>query len=222
MSTNITMKTSEAYSHFNRLEWSSLAKPERVALSSEEISKLQGIDQVISSDEVADIYFPLSQFLFLQMTHSMNLHHDMNVFFERSTKKVPFVIGIAGSVSVGKSTTARLIQALISQWPTKPKVDLVTTDGFLLPNAKLEERQLMKRKGFPESYDIERLIQFLLSLKSGAEKMEVPVYSHLTYDRIPNKSQVIESPDVVIVEGINVLQVNKKIKYSRGFCFRFL
>ncbi|MED1561178.1 pantothenate kinase [Alkalihalobacillus alcalophilus ATCC 27647 = CGMCC 1.3604] len=210
MTINLTMKSTEAYSHFNRQEWSALAKPKQAALSKQEIELMQGIDQIISPDEVTDIYLPLSHMLYIQMTHSMNLHHEMNLFLNRTTKKVPFVIGIAGSVSVGKSTTARLIQALISQWPTKPKVDLVTTDGFLLPNATLNARNLMKKKGFPESYDIERLIHFLTDLKSGSAYMEVPMYSHLTYDRLQNEVQKVEEPDVVIVEGINVLQVNKK------------
>ncbi|KMK74785.1 type I pantothenate kinase [Alkalihalobacillus pseudalcaliphilus] len=210
MTVNLTMKSTEAYSHFTRTEWSSLTKPKHANLSTQEIGLLQGIDQIISTDEVSDIYLPLSHMLYVQMTHSMKLHQEMNLFLERKTKKVPFVIGIAGSVSVGKSTTARLIQALISQWPSKPKVDLVTTDGFLLPNATLTERQLMKRKGFPESYDIESLIEFLTDLKSGAPYMEVPMYSHLTYDRLHHEKQIINQPDVVIVEGINVLQVNKK------------
>ncbi|WP_100373515.1 type I pantothenate kinase [Bacillus sp. FJAT-45037] len=200
-----------AYTTFSRSEWAELSEKISISLTSQERAQLQGINETISSDEVTDIYLPLSELLFMHIKHASSLHQDLNQFFQKKTEKVPFVIGIAGSVSVGKSTTARLIQTLLSRLPTKPKVDLVTTDGFLYPNATLEERGLMKRKGFPESYDIEGLLSFLTDLKSGSAYMEAPLYSHLTYDRLGEK-QVIEQPDVVIVEGINVLQVNKKSK----------
>lgn len=199
-----------AYTVFDRAEWAKLTSSSSNILSEFERTQLESINETISADEVTDIYLPLSQLLYMHMTHSVTLHQSINQFMKKKTKKVPFVIGVAGSVSVGKSTTARIIQALASKWPNAPKVDLVTTDGFLYPNAILEERGLMKRKGFPESYDISRLIRFLYELKSGYAYIETPVYSHLTYDILEDTVQKIEEPDVVIVEGINVLQVNKK------------
>ncbi|GAE35440.1 type I pantothenate kinase [Halalkalibacter akibai] len=201
-----------AYTPFTRAEWAQLSKSTTTILSATERAQIGSIDETISADEVADIYLPLSQLLYMHMTQSVQLHKNVNQFLQKKTKKVPFVIGIAGSVSVGKSTTARLIQALCSRWPNSPKVDLITTDGFLYPNATLEERGLMKRKGFPESYDIERLIKFLYELKSGCAYIEVPLYSHLSYDILDDEVQKIIEPDVVIVEGINVLQVNKRNK----------
>lgn len=201
-----------AYTPFTRAEWAQLSKSTTTILSATERAQIGSIDETISADEVADIYLPLSQLLYMHMTQSVQLHKNVNQFLQKKTKKVPFVIGIAGSVSVGKSTTARLIQALCSRWPNSPKVDLITTDGFLYPNATLEERGLMKRKGFPESYDIERLIKFLYELKSGCAYIEVPLYSHLSYDILDDEVQKITEPDVVIVEGINVLQVNKRNK----------
>ncbi|WP_332689241.1 type I pantothenate kinase [Halalkalibacter lacteus] len=199
-----------AYTQFSRAEWAKLSNSTSEILSATERAKLSSLNETISAEEVSDIYLPLSQLLYMHMTQSVKLHENVNHFLQKKTKKVPFVIGVAGSVSVGKSTTARLIQALVSQWPNNPKVDLVTTDGFLYPNAVLEERGLMKRKGFPESYDISRLIRFLYELKSGYAYIEAPVYSHLTYDILTDTVQKITEPDVVIVEGINVLQVNKK------------
>ncbi|MFC0557694.1 type I pantothenate kinase [Halalkalibacter alkalisediminis] len=199
-----------AYTLFTRAEWAKLSKSTTDMLSPIERAQLGSINETISAEEVSDIYLPLSQLLYMHMTKSVQLHENVNHFLQKKTKKVPFVIGVAGSVSVGKSTTARLIQALCSRWPNSPKVDLITTDGFLYPNAVLEERGLMKRKGFPESYDIGRLIRFLYELKSGRAYIEAPMYSHLTYDILEDQAQKIIEPDVVIVEGINVLQVNKK------------
>lgn len=199
-----------AYTTFSRAEWSKLSHSTIEILSADEREKLGSINETISADEVADIYLPLSQLLYMHMTQSVQLHENVSTFLQKKTKKVPFVIGVAGSVSVGKSTTARLIQALASRWPNQPKVDLVTTDGFLYPNSILEERGLMKRKGFPESYDIGKLIRFLYELKSGCAYIEAPMYSHLTYDILEDTVQKVIEPDVVIVEGINVLQVNKK------------
>lgn len=202
--------TFSAYTLFSREEWANLSKTTADLLSASEILELEGIYESISADEVSEIYLPLSQLLYMHMTQSVMLHQNVNHLLQKKTKKVPFVIGIAGSVAVGKSTTARLIQALASRWPNHPKVELVTTDGFLYPNAVLEERGLMERKGFPESYDISRLIRFLSELKSGKSHIETPMYSHLSYDILPDQVQTIASPDVVIVEGINVLQVNRK------------
>ncbi|GAE31238.1 type I pantothenate kinase [Alkalihalobacillus hemicellulosilyticus] len=198
------------YTTFKRQEWANLSEATKEILSDDERTKIGSIDQTISADEVADVYLPLSQLLYLNMEQALSLHSKTNRFLQKQTKKTPYIIGIAGSVSVGKSTTARLLQALIKRWPSKPSVELITTDGFLYPNAILQEKNLMKRKGFPESYDIERLIHFLYDLKSGTSCIKAPLYSHLTYDVLPDTHQTIESPDVVIIEGINVLQVNKK------------
>ncbi|MCK0472635.1 type I pantothenate kinase [Halalkalibacter sp. APA_J-10(15)] len=198
------------YTTFTRQEWANLSEATKEILSDEERTKIGSIDQTISADEVADVYLPLSQLLYLNMEQALSLHSKTNRFLQKQTKKTPYIIGIAGSVSVGKSTTARLLQALIKRWPSKPSVELITTDGFLYPNAILQKKNLMKRKGFPESYDIERLIHFLYDLKSGTSGIEAPLYSHLTYDVLPDTHQTIDNPDVVIIEGINVLQVNKK------------
>lgn len=212
MTTDELTRSLDAFTPFFRKDWAKLSKGISSTLSKEERKGLEGIYETISESEVNDIYLPLSELLFKRMTHSMNLHDDMNHFLQKERKRVPFIIGIAGSVSVGKSTTARLIQALASRWPGNPTVSLVTTDGFLYPNEVLEERGLMKRKGFPESYDIRQLLAFLTDLKSGVSTVKAPVYSHLTYNVEQEHMQEVHSPDVVIVEGINVLQVNKKGK----------
>lgn len=210
MATQLKHAPLSAYTVFSREEWAKLSKTTTNILSPEELLEIEGIYDTISADEVAEVYLPLSQLLYMHMVHSVELYENVSHFLQKKTKKVPFVIGVAGSVAVGKSTSSRLIQALARRWPNEPKVELVTTDGFLYPNAVLEERGLMKRKGFPESYDIGRLIRFLYELKSGQPYIEIPVYSHLEYDIIEGEVQTIDSPDVVIVEGINVLQVNKK------------
>ncbi|MFB4210851.1 type I pantothenate kinase [Shouchella sp. JSM 1781072] len=212
MTTDELTKTLDAFTSLSRKEWASLNKGLNATLTEQERKNIEGIYETISSSEVNDVYLPLSELLYKRMYHNVQLHQDMNKFLQRSRTRVPFIIGIAGSVSVGKSTTARLIQTLAERWPNQPKVSLVTTDGFLYPNEVLEERGLMKRKGFPESYDIRRLISFLTELKSGVKEVEAPVYSHLTYNIESDQSQKIEQPDVVIVEGINVLQVNRKGK----------
>ncbi|SDB82634.1 type I pantothenate kinase [Shouchella lonarensis] len=212
MTTDELTRTTDTFTTFHRDEWAALCTRPGLSLSKQERRRLEGIYESISEAEVRDIYLPLSELLYRRMCHSKRLHDEMNQFLNITKKRVPFVIGIAGSVSVGKSTTARLIQALASRWPGNPKVELVTTDGFLYPNAILEKRGIMKRKGFPESYDIRRLLSFLTDLKAGAPETSAPVYSHLFYDIEPNKVQTLKDPDVVIVEGINVLQVNKKGK----------
>ncbi|AIC95102.1 type I pantothenate kinase [Shouchella lehensis] len=212
MTTDELTKTLDAFTRLTRKEWASLNKGLRSNLTEQERKEIEGIYETISASEVNDVYMPLSELLYKRMYHNVKLHQDMNEFLQRSRKRVPFIIGIAGSVSVGKSTTARLIQALAKRWPNQPTVSLVTTDGFLYPNEVLEERGLMKRKGFPESYDIRRLISFLTELKSGVNEVEAPVYSHLTYNIEAAQTQKIVQPDVVIVEGINVLQVNRKGK----------
>ena len=156
--------------------------------------------------EVADIYLPLARLLNLHVAAAQHLHRVSETFLESPPVKVPYVIGIAGSVAVGKSTTARILQALLSRWPDHPRVDLITTDGFLFPNAVLEARGILQRKGFPESYDVRRLIRFCSDVKSGRPLVTAPVYSHLRYDIVPGEMQVVDQPDLVIIEGLNVLQ----------------
>ncbi|MGC4376044.1 type I pantothenate kinase [Fictibacillus sp. Mic-4] len=197
------------YLSFSREEWASLRDVTPMPLTEEEIKKLQGLNEQVSVEEVKNIYLPLSRLLNLYTTASQRLHQVSNTFLSRKTEKVPYIIGIAGSVAAGKSTTSRIIQALLSRWPDHPKVELVTTDGFLYPNRILEERGILNRKGFPESYDIRRLVKFLSDVKSGCSHLEVPIYSHLAYDILQDEMQVINQPDILIVEGINVLQVSK-------------
>jgi type I pantothenate kinase len=175
-----------------------------------DIDTLHGLNEPLTAEEISQIYVPLSRLLNLYVSGAQRLHAATNSFLGSRFLKVPFIIGIAGSVAVGKSTTARVLQRLLSAWPNHPKVDLVTTDGFLYPNRVLEQEGLMNRKGFPESYDIRRLIQFLANVKSAKERVSAPVYSHLEYDILPNQLQWIESPDIVIVEGVNVLQVRPR------------
>lgn len=175
-----------------------------------DLDKLHGLNEPLTKEEVTQIYVPLSRLLNLYVTAAQELHATTNTFLGSKVTKVPYIIGIAGSVAVGKSTTARVLQRLLAAWPNHPRVALVTTDGFLYPNRVLEQRGIMNRKGFPESYDIRRLVQFLANLKSGKEKVAAPLYSHLEYDVLANEMQWVESPDIVIVEGVNVLQVRPR------------
>lgn len=177
-----------------------------LALSETELAALRGLNEPVSLDEVSQIYLPLARLLHLYVVAAQQLFDAAHVFLGTAAHKVPYIIGIAGSVAVGKSTTARIIQALLARGPGTPQVDLVTTDGFLYPNRVLERRNIMERKGFPESYDIKRLIQFLSDVKSGRPEVEAPVYSHLEYDILPGERLVIRQPDVMILEGLNVLQ----------------
>jgi len=194
------------YIDFSRDEWSLLRNSTPLTLSEEDLVRLRGINENISLREVEEIYLPLSRLLNLYVAATQNLHKATHTFLGHSTAKVPYVIGIAGSVAVGKSTAARILQALLARWPNHPKVDLITTDGFLLPNAVLEARGLMKRKGFPESYDRRRLVKFVADLKSGEPQVSAPVYSHLTYDILPDQVQTVRQSDIMILEGLNVLQ----------------
>ncbi len=194
------------YIDFSRDEWSLLRNSTPLTLTEDDLTKLRGINENISLRDVEEIYLPLSRLLNLYVAATQSLHKATHTFLGNSTAKVPYVIGIAGSVAVGKSTAARILQALLARWPHHPKVDLITTDGFLYPNAVLEARGLMKRKGFPESYDRRRLVKFVADVKSGEPEVSAPVYSHLEYDILPDQLQAVRQSDIMIIEGLNVLQ----------------
>lgn len=196
------------YVTFTRAQWAPLRAATPLPLDEEDLEQLHGLNEQVSMSEVEEVYLPLSRLLHLYVEATKSLYEVTSEFLGSAAAKVPYIIGIAGSVAVGKSTTARIVQALLSRWPSHPKVDLITTDGFLYPNAVLEQRQLMKRKGFPESYDVRRLINFMADVKSGLPLVEAPVYSHLVYDVVPGSTVRVQSPDIVIVEGLNVLQTN--------------
>jgi type I pantothenate kinase len=197
---------------FTRAEWARLRDAIPLPLSEAQLRGLVSVNEPMSLDEVADIYLPLSRLLNLYVAATQNLYAATATFLGSGSPRVPFVIGVAGSVAVGKSTASRVLKALLSRWPSHPKVDLVTTDGFLFPQRVLEARGLTDRKGFPESYDVRRLVRFLADVKSGVPEVAAPVYSHLAYDIVPGEAQVVRQPDVVIVEGLNVLQTGS----SRG------
>lgn len=206
------------YLSFSRAEWANLRASTPLPLTETDLSTLRGINDEISLDEVAGIYLPLSRLLNLYVSAIQSLHKATDTFLGHLPAKVPYIIGIAGSVAVGKSTMARILQALLSRWPDHPQVDLVTTDGFLYPTAVLEKRNLMDRKGFPESYDTRRLVHFLTEIKSGKREVAAPVYSHLIYDIVEGAAKTVCQPDVLIVEGLNVLQSSRS---SRTFVSDF-
>ena len=195
-----------AYSTFNRDDWAKLRSNTPLTLSEADLIALRGTNEHTSLDEVVDIYLPLSRLLNLHVRAARNLNGVKDAFLGRLAGEAPYIIAIAGSVAVGKSTLARILQALMARWPDHPRVDLVTTDGFLHPNAVLQERGLMQRKGFPESYDLKRMVQFLADVKANQPEVKAPVYSHLAYDIVPDEWQVVAQPDVLIFEGLNVLQ----------------
>jgi type I pantothenate kinase len=191
---------------FTRDEWSRLRGGTPMTLTARDVEEISGINEELSLREVEDVYLPLSRLLNLHIAAVQELHRVSSRFLGALAPKVPYLIAIAGSVSAGKSTTARLLRTLLSRWPDHPSVDLVTTDGFLYPNATLEERGLMERKGFPESYDRTRLLRFVADLKSGLSPLRVPLYSHTRYDILEDREQTVDRPDIVILEGLNVLQ----------------
>lgn len=195
---------------FTRDEWRILEEHPNFPVSDIDLQQLQAMNEPLTQEEVADIYIPMVRLLEIHIAHYRRLHNERDEFFKRNSKPMPYIIGIAGSVAAGKSTTARVLQKLLSMSLQHPKVALVTTDGFLYSNKELEKRGIMNRKGFPESYDAKKLIAFLSGAKSGKEILEIPVYSHLYYDVMPEETQTIEIPDIIIVEGINVLQVSSK------------
>ncbi|KYQ99028.1 pantothenate kinase [Serratia plymuthica] len=194
------------YLQFDRTQWAALRDSVPLTLSEEEIVKLKGINEDLSLEEVAQIYLPLSRLLNFYISSNLRRQAVLEQFLGTDGQKIPYVIGIAGSVAVGKSTTARLLQALLSSWPEHRSVELITTDGFLHPNKVLNERGLMKKKGFPQSYDMHSLVKFVSEVKSGAKRVTAPVYSHLIYDVVPDGNKIIEQPDILILEGLNVLQ----------------
>ncbi len=198
------------YAVFDRDSWRALAAGSRLPLDEADLSALASLGDRIDLDEVATVYLPLARLLGLHVTASRRLWAAQSEFLGDSTAKVPFVIAVAGSVAVGKSTTARLLQTLLAASPGSPRVDLVTTDGFLMPNAVLEARGLMGRKGFPESYDRRALLRFLADVKSGREEVFAPVYDHQSYDIVPGRQQAVDRPDILVVEGLNVLQAGRR------------
>jgi type I pantothenate kinase len=195
---------------FDREHWAILRAATPLTIDEPDLNALRGINERIDLDEVRDIYLPLTRLLNLYVSATLDLHRVTATFLGRLAPKVPYVIGVAGSVAVGKSTFSRILQALLARWPDHPKVALVTTDGFLHPNAVLAERGIMNRKGFPESYDTRRLLTFLREVKSGAPRVEAPVYSHVIYDIVPDETITVEQPDILIIEGLNVLQVGSE------------
>jgi type I pantothenate kinase len=207
------------YRIFSRDEWATLRADTPMTLTVEDLQKLQSLNDPISLEDVIAIYLPLSRLLSLYVAATQGLFKATQRFLLAEDGKVPYVIGIAGSVSAGKSTTARVLKALLSRWPNTPKVELVTTDGFLLPNAALDAEGLMERKGFPESYDGTALLKFLTDVKAGKVHVEAPVYSHLVYDVVPGETVSVDRPDILIVEGLNVLLPNRLQKTGKPIPF---
>lgn len=197
--------TISPYRHFSRAEWASLRADTPLTLTLDDLTRLKSVGDPISLEEVIEIYLPLSRLLALYVAATQGLFKATQRFLGAEDGKVPYIIGVAGSVAVGKSTTARILKAMLSRWHNTPKVELITTDGFLLPNAILERDGLMEKKGFPESYDNRALLRFLSAVKAGRRHVCAPVYSHLTYDVVPDESTCVDSPDILIVEGVNVL-----------------
>jgi type I pantothenate kinase len=210
------------YVAIDRADWAELAKNSTAPLTEEELKNIRGLGDFLDLQEVQEVYLPVSKLLSIYAQGTQGLHKSTAEYFGERAKRTPFIIAVAGSVAVGKSTVSRLLMELMKRWDGIPNVELITTDGFLYPNAELEKRGLMNRKGFPESYDRKRLLQFVADVKSGKEEVSAPVYSHLSYDILEGENKVINSPDVLIVEGLNVLQppaIGQEVALSDYFDF---
>ena len=206
MTVDSQLEALSRYNDFSKEEWSNLRGDTPLTLSESDLAALRGVNENVSLDEVVHAYLPLARLLILYFYASQNLFKATAEFLGRTTAKVPYIIGLAGSVAVGKSTTSRILRELLARMPSQPKVDLISTDGFLFPTKVLQEKGLMERKGFPESYDIHTLVRFLQDVKSGRHNARVPVYSHVFYDIVPNRFIEVDQPDIVIIEGLNILQ----------------
>lgn len=205
------------YLRFTRSQWRAYRRDTPMPLTENDLKKLQGHFEPVSFEEIRDIYLPLSRLLNFYITACQKLYQATSAFLDRKAAKVPFLIAVAGSVAVGKSTTSRALKALLQHGPSHPKVDIVSTDSFLLPQKTLEAREITHRKGFPESYDLVGLLQFLWDLKSGKDELKIPVYSHRLYDILPDQYQWVCQPDIVIIEGLNVLQTGSRRMFISDF-----
>jgi type I pantothenate kinase len=202
----MTGSTQVPYRRFSRAQWEQYRQDTPLVLCEEDLARLHGVNEVISMGEIRDVYLPLARLINMYVTESQSLYQITSNFLQTACARVPYIIGVSGSVGVGKSTVSRVLQALLSRWTNHRSVAVVTTDGFLYPNAELERQGIMQRKGFPESYDVEQLLDFLMALKSGEQQVQAPVYSHEIYDILPDQTITLDSPDIVIVEGLNILQ----------------
>ena len=202
------------FERFDRQEWAALRAQTPLTIREKDLEALRGINDQLDLDEVTAVYLPLTRLLNLYVSATQSLHRVSTTFLGTIAPKLPYIIGVAGSVAVGKSTLARLLQTLLSRWPEHPRVELITTDGFLFPNAELEARGIMDRKGFPESYDTQSLLSFLRAVKSGEPEVTAPIYSHVIYDVLPDRHEIVHQPDILILEGLNVLQVDS---YANDF-----
>ena len=209
----------DPYHRFSRAEWAKYRDGEPMTLGAADIERLRALTDPISLAEAEEIYLPLTRLISFYVEAAQAVHRVSTRFLGAEDTRVPFIIGVAGSVASGKSTTSRILRALLQRWRTSPKVDLVTTDGFLYSNAVLEERGLSERKGFPESYDRARLLRFLSDMKSGKGEVKVPVYSHLIYDVLPDQFTTIDRPDILIVEGLNILQPGELPRTGKPILF---
>jgi len=207
------------YRVFSRKEWAALREDAPMTLTPDEVMRVRSLHDRLDMAEVEDIYLPLSRLLSMYVAATQRLFRAQQRFLSTEDAKMPYIIGVAGSVAVGKSTTARVLQALLARWPNVPKVDLITTDGFLYPNAVLEREGLMEKKGFPESYDLPALLRFLSDIKAGRRPARAPIYSHLVYDVMPNHWIEVDRPDILIVEGLNVLQTGRLPKDGEAIPF---
>ena len=207
--------------HFSREQWANLRKSVPLKLTEQDLKPLLGFNEELSLDEVSTIYLPLARLINYYIEENLRRQTVLNRFLGGQSPKVPYIISIAGSVSVGKSTSARILQSLLSHWPNERKVDLITTDGFLYPLEKLKEKNLLQKKGFPISYDTAKLIRFLADIKSGKGEVKAPIYSHLTYDIIPDEFNIVNQPDILILEGLNVLQTGSN-KSNQTFVSDFV